>query len=130
MAAEINKSNDTVMIFGDSPNLRERQFALEMLAEAEVRTNTTANAVTGYHENSGTTVIAFRNAQRTCAEVLEELRHLKYARTGHWNFELPGRFTANQCGSWTTPLISETCSATEKLLKRSSMKRSPIWSTT
>jgi hypothetical protein len=40
-------------------------------------------------------VVVFRDpAAATRAEVLEELRHLDWARAGNWNKDLPGIFTA------------------------------------
>jgi DNA-binding transcriptional ArsR family regulator len=69
--------------------------SLDILAEAERRTGLSTNAVTAFHEKSGTTVLVFRDpATATRAEVLEELRHLEWARAGNWNKDLPGVFTA------------------------------------
>lgn len=97
LAADVNKSQDAVVIFATDPNPAVRQKALDVLAEAERRTGALTNAVTGYHEESGTTVIVFRDpARATRAEVLEELRHLEWARAGNWGKDLPGVFTAFQ----------------------------------
>ena len=42
-----------------------------------------------------TPILVFRDpARATRAEVLEELRHLDWARAGNWNKDLPGIFTA------------------------------------
>jgi hypothetical protein len=95
LADDINRSADAAMIFADSPNPRIRQKALEILAEAERRTGTQTNAVTGHDASRGMTVIVFRHKQVTRGEVLEEMRHLDYARSGHWNTEVPG-FSAFQ----------------------------------
>jgi hypothetical protein len=95
MAGDINKSEDVVVIFATDPNPAVRQKALDILAEAERRTGVSTNAVTGFHAKSGTTVLVFRDpAKASRAEVLEELRHLEWARAGNWNKDLPGVFTA------------------------------------
>ena len=95
LAGDINQSQDAAMIFATDPNAAVRQKALDILAEAERRTGLPTNAVTGFHEKSGTTVIVFRNpATAARAEVLEELRHRDWARAGNWNKDLPGVFTA------------------------------------
>lgn len=95
LAADINKSKDAAVIFATDAHPAVRQKALDILAEAERRMGLSTNAVTGFHEQSGTTVIVFRDpATATRAEVLEELRHLDWARTGNWNKDLPGVFTA------------------------------------
>lgn len=95
LAADINKSKDAAVIFATDANPAVRQKALDILAEAERRTELTTNAVTAFHENSGSIVLVFRDpATATRAEVLEELRHLDWARAGNWNKELPGVFTA------------------------------------
>jgi hypothetical protein len=95
LAGSINASDDAAVIFATDPNPAVRQKALDILAEAERRTGLPTNAVTGFHEKSGTTVLVFRDpAAATRAEVLEELRHLDWARAGHWNKDLPGVFTA------------------------------------
>jgi hypothetical protein len=86
LAADINKSKDAVVIFATDPDPAVSQKALEILAEAERRTGVSTNAVTGFHEESGTTILVFRDpAKATCAEVFEELRHLDWARAGNWN---------------------------------------------
>lgn len=95
LAGDINKSKDTAVIFATEANPAIRQKALDILAEAERRTGLPTNAVTGFHEQSGTIVLVFRDpAVATRAEVLEELRHLDWARAGNWNQDLPGVFTA------------------------------------
>jgi hypothetical protein len=95
LAGEINKSKDAAMIFATDPNPAVRQKALDILAKAERETGLATNAVTGFHEKSGTTIIVFRDpAVASRAEVLEELRHLDWARLGNWNEEVPGVFTA------------------------------------
>ncbi len=94
LAAEIDKSADAVVLFADSSNPAIRQKALDLLAEAERRYRVTTNAVTGHDAKRGITVIVFRNSMVTRAEVLEELRHLHWARLGNWNKDLPGIFTA------------------------------------
>ncbi len=95
LAGDINKSEDAAVIFATDTNPALRQKALDILAEAERRTGLSTNAVTGFHEKSGTTVLVFRDpAAATRAEVLEELRHLEWARAGNWNKDLPGIFTA------------------------------------
>lgn len=95
MASEINKSKDAAVIFSTDANPTIRQKALDILTEAERRTGLPTNAVTGFHEKSGTTILVFRDSTTaTRAEVLEELRHLDWARAGNWNKELPGIFTA------------------------------------
>lgn len=94
-AGDINKSNDAVVIFATDANPGVRQKALDLLAEAARRTGLPTNAVTGFHEKTGTTILVFRDpATATRAEVLEELRHLDWARAGNWNKDLPGVFTA------------------------------------
>lgn len=95
LANDINKGKDAAMIFATDPNPAVRQKALDILAEAERRTGLPTNAVTGFHEQSGTTVLVFRDpSAATRGEVLEELRHLDWARLGNWNKDLPGVFTA------------------------------------
>jgi DNA-binding transcriptional ArsR family regulator len=95
LARDINQSKDAAVIFATDPHAAVRQKALDILAEAERRTGLTTNAVTGFHEKSGSTVIVFRNpATATRAEVFEELRHLDWARAGNWNKDLPGVLTA------------------------------------
>src|SRR5947208_1801331 len=84
LAAEINESRDAAVIFASDPNDTIRQKALDILAEAERRTGLPTNAVTAYHEKTGTTLLVFREpARATRAEVLEELRHLEWARAGN-----------------------------------------------
>lgn len=95
LAGDINKSKDAAVIFATDANPAVRQKALDILAEAERRTGLPTNAVTGFHEKTGTTVLVFRDpATATRAEVLEELRHLDWARAGNWHKDLPGVFTA------------------------------------
>jgi hypothetical protein len=95
LAGDINKSKDAAVIFATDANPAVRQKALDILAEAERRTGLPTNAVTGFHERTGTTVLVFRDpTTATRAEVLEELRHLDWARAGNWNKDLPGVFTA------------------------------------
>jgi IS5 family transposase len=95
LTEDINRSKDAAVIFATDANPTIRQKALDLLAEAVRRTGLPTNAVTGFHEKSRTTVIVFRDpATATRAEVLEELRHLDWARAGHWNLDLPGVFTA------------------------------------
>jgi len=95
LAAEINRSKDAAVLFATDVNPAVRQRALDILAEAAKRTGLPTNAVTAFHEKSGTTVLVFRDpAAATRAEVLEELRHLDWARLGNWNKDLPGVFTA------------------------------------
>jgi len=95
LANDLNKSNDVAVIFATDPNPTVKQKALDILTEAERRTGLPTNAVTGFHEKSATTVIVFRDpALATRAEVLEELRHLDWARAGNWNKSVPGVFTA------------------------------------
>jgi hypothetical protein len=95
LARDISRSKDAAVIFATDPNTAVRQKALDILAEAERRTGLPTDAVTGFHEKSGTTVLVFRNpATATRAEVLEELRHLDWARAGNWNKDVPGVFTA------------------------------------
>lgn len=95
LAGDINKSDDAAVIFATDANPAVRQKALDILAEAARRTDLPTNAVTGFHEKSGTTVIVFKDpATATRAEVLEELRHLDWARAGNWNKDVPGVFTA------------------------------------
>jgi IS5 family transposase len=95
LADDINKSKDAAVIFATDANPVIRQKALDILAEAERRTGLPTNAVTGFHEKSGNTVLVFRDpATATRAEVLEELRHLDWARAGNWNKDLTGVFTA------------------------------------
>jgi len=95
LASYINKSKDALVIFANDPNPVVRQKAMDILAEAERRTGLPTNAVTGFHENSGTTVLVFRDpATATRADVLEEQRHLDWARSGNWNKDVPGVFTA------------------------------------
>lgn len=95
LAGDINKTKDAAVIFATDTNPAVRQKALDILAKAVRETGLPTNAVTGFHEKSGTTVIVFRDpATATRAEVLEELRHLDWARLGNWNKDLPGVFTA------------------------------------
>lgn len=95
LARDINKSKDAAVIFATDTNPAVRQKALDILAKAERETGLPTNAVTGFHEKSGITVIVFRDpGTATRAEVLEELRHLDWARAGNWNKDLPGVFTA------------------------------------
>lgn len=95
LAADINQSKDAAVIFATDANPAVRRKALDILAEAERRTGLPTNAVTGFLEKSGTTILVFRDpATVTRAEVLEELRHLSWARAGNWNKDLPGVFTA------------------------------------
>jgi hypothetical protein len=95
LAAEINQSQDAAVIFADSPNTAIRQKALDILAEAERRYAVTTNAVTAHDAQRGVTVLVFRDAKAaTRAEVLEELRHLEWARMGNWNKDLPGIWSA------------------------------------
>jgi hypothetical protein len=97
LAAAINRSQDAVVIFATDAQAAVRQKALDILAEAERRTGLPTNAVTAFHAKSGRTLLAFRDpATATRAEVLEELRHLDWARAGNWNQDLPGVFTAFQ----------------------------------
>jgi hypothetical protein len=85
------------VIFATDQNPVVRQKALDILDEAERRSGLPTNAVTGFHEKSGTAVLVFRDpATATRAEVFEELRHLDWARAGNWNKDLPGVFTAFQ----------------------------------
>jgi hypothetical protein len=78
LAGDINKSKDAAVIFATDPDPTIRQKALDILAEAERRIGLPTNAVTGFHEKSGTTILVFRDpATTTRAEVLEELRHLE-----------------------------------------------------
>ncbi len=94
LAAVINQSKDAAVIFADSPNPAIRQKALDILAEAERRYGVTTNAVTAHDARRGMTVLVFRNAKVTRAEVLEELRHLEWARMGNWDQDLPGIWSA------------------------------------
>jgi hypothetical protein len=95
LAGDINKSTDAAVIFATDANPAVRDKSLDILAEAARRTGLPTNAVTGFHEKSGTAVLVFRDpATATRAEVLEELRHLEWARAGNWNKDLPGVFTA------------------------------------
>lgn len=95
LARDINKSKDAAVIFATDADPAVRQKALDILVEAERRTGLPTHAVTGFHEKSRTTVLVFRDpAAATRAEVLEELRHLDWARAGNWNKDLPGVFTA------------------------------------
>jgi hypothetical protein len=94
VTAEINASTDAVVIFADSTNPIARQKALDILAEAERRYGVATNAVTAYDAKRGFTIIVFRNTKVTPAEVLEELRHLEWARAGNWNKDVPGVFSA------------------------------------
>ena len=95
LAADVNKSKDAAVIFATDARPAVRQKALDILAKAERETGLPTSAVTGFHEKSGTTVIVFRDpATASRAEVLEELRHLDWARLGNWNKDLPGIFTA------------------------------------
>jgi hypothetical protein len=97
IGAEVNRSRDAALIFATDPNPQIRQKAIGILDEAARRTGRPTNAVTAFHEESGLALLAFRNpATATRAEVLEELRHLAYARTGQWNTAVPGVFTAFQ----------------------------------
>lgn len=95
LADDINKSKDAAVIFATDADPAVRQKALDLLAKAEQETGLPTNAVTGFHEKSGTTVLVFRDpVTATRAEVLEELRHLDWARFGNWSKDLPGVFTA------------------------------------
>ncbi len=95
LADDINQSTDAAVIFATDANPTVRQKALDILAEAERRTGLPANAAAGFHEKSGTAILVFRDpATATRAEVLEELRHLEWARAGNWNKDVPGIFTA------------------------------------
>ena len=95
LADDINQSSDAAVIFATDADPAVRQKALDILAEAARRTGLPANAVTGFHEKSGTAVLVFRNPVATTrAEVFEELRHLEWAKAGNWNKDLPGIFTA------------------------------------
>jgi hypothetical protein len=96
LAAEINRAPDAALIFADSPNTAIRQKALDILAEAERRYSVTTNAVTAHSASRGFTILVFRDARVTRAEVLEELCHLEWARRGNWDRDLPGMFTAFQ----------------------------------
>jgi hypothetical protein len=85
------------VIFANDANHKVRAWALEMLARAERLTGLPTNAATGFHAAKRMTVVVFRDpALTTRAEVLEELRHLEWARLGHWNKAVPGMFTAFQ----------------------------------
>jgi len=95
LAANINKSQDAAVIFGTDSNPTIRQKALAILAEAEKRTGLPTGAVTGFHQESGTTILVFRDpVSATRADVLEELHHLDWAREGNWHKDVPGIFTA------------------------------------
>ena len=73
LAADINKSKDAAVLFATDARPVVRQKALDILAKAIRETGLPTNAVTGFHEQSGTTVIVFRDpATATRAEVLEE----------------------------------------------------------
>lgn len=92
---EINKSSDAVVIFATDHNPLARQKAKDILDEAIKKTGLPTNAVTAFHEQTGKTILVFRDPSiATRAEVFEELRHLELARAGFWNV-VPG-FTAMQ----------------------------------
>jgi hypothetical protein len=55
LVGDINKSKGAVVLFDTDANPTVSQKALDILTEAERRTGLPTNAVTGFHEKSGTT---------------------------------------------------------------------------
>jgi hypothetical protein len=116
LARELNKAPDVLVMFADDPDPRIGPKALAMLEEAERKRRVTTDAVTGHDPRTGITYIAFRHPRVRRAEVLEELRHLDYARQGKW-FDSTPQLNANQMRELDNALYFDGLLAEGKIIQ-------------
>jgi len=89
------RAKTPAVIFATDPNPAVRQKALDILTKRREGLDSPRMQSRAFTRNQGPRLLSFRDvATATRAEVLEELRHLDWARMGNWSKEVAGVFTA------------------------------------